>query len=435
MKRSLNGAAVLGLAAFLSVALGCDKVPLTAPSGSVISLFATANTVPLNGDIEIVATVIENGTTATTTPTAPGNGQTTTPTTPTSTTNPGAGTPVQNGTLVSFTTTIGHIEPSEARTSNGQVRVRFFSGGQSGVATITAFSGGASGKLENLKVGAAGVERVIVSASPQTVSPTGGTSTITARVEDVSGTGLSGIPVTFTTDNGSLNPSTANTDSTGVATTTLTVTTGTASARAAKVTASVAGKTADVTVSLSPRTGISITGPASQVSAGLPVSFTVGVSATASIRDVTVSFGDGQQQSLGALSAASTTVSHTYAEAGTYSVRATATDTSGFTEQVATAVTILPAQAPSVTVQGPQTAKVNEAVTFIANVTGTVSTIKEFQWDFGDGANPRIVTTTSSRQSTTYLTPGSKVVNVHVVQNVGPAGDGTTVINISLTLR
>jgi len=51
MKRSLNGAAVLGLAAFLSVALGCDKVPLTAPSGSVISLFATANTVPLNGDI------------------------------------------------------------------------------------------------------------------------------------------------------------------------------------------------------------------------------------------------------------------------------------------------------------------------------------------------------------------------------------------------
>src|SRR5262245_53821395 len=97
MKRSFSGAAVAGIAAFLSVSLGCDKVPLLAPTGSVISLFATANVVPLNSDIEIVANVIENGTTATTptTPTTPGNTPTT-PTTPTSTTNPGAGTPVQN---------------------------------------------------------------------------------------------------------------------------------------------------------------------------------------------------------------------------------------------------------------------------------------------------------------------------------------------------
>ena len=428
MKRSLNGPAALGLAAFLSVALGCDKVPLLAPSGSVISLFAAANTVPLNGDVEIVANVIENGTAASapTAPTTPGNG--TTPTTPTSTTNPGAGTPVQNGTLVSFTTTIGRIEPSEARTSNGQVRVRFFSGSQSGLATITAFSGGSSGKLENLKVGAAGVERVIVSASPQSLPPGGGNSTISARVEDVSGTGLSGISVTFTTDNGTLTPPTATTDSLGVATTTLNA------PRTAKVTASVAGKTADVTVTLNPRTGVTISGPTTNISAGLPASFTIGVGATANIRDVTVDFGDGRQQSLGAISG-STTIQHTYPEAGTFTVRATATDASGFSEQVSTAVTILPAQAPSVTITGPQTAKVNEAVTFTANVTGTVSTIKEYQWDFGADSNPRFVTTTSNRQSTTYLLQGSKVVNVHVVQNIGPAGDGTTVINISATLR
>ena len=48
----------------------CDKVPLLAPGGTVISLFATSNTVPVNGEIEIVATAIENGTTATT-PTTP----------------------------------------------------------------------------------------------------------------------------------------------------------------------------------------------------------------------------------------------------------------------------------------------------------------------------------------------------------------------------
>ena len=37
---------------------------------------------------------------------------------------------MQNGTLVSFTTTIGRIEPREARTQNGEVRVRFVAGGQ-----------------------------------------------------------------------------------------------------------------------------------------------------------------------------------------------------------------------------------------------------------------------------------------------------------------
>ena len=44
-------------------------MPLLAPSGSVITIFPTATTVPLNGEVEIVATVIENGTTQT-----PGNG-------------------------------------------------------------------------------------------------------------------------------------------------------------------------------------------------------------------------------------------------------------------------------------------------------------------------------------------------------------------------
>ena len=434
MKRSFTGAAVAGMAAFLSVALGCVKVPLTAPSGSVISIFAAANTVPLNSDIEIVATVIENGTTATT-PTTPGNGTTTTPSTPTSTTNPGAGTPVQNGTVVSFTTTIGHIEPSEARTSNGQVRVRFFAGGQSGVATITAFSGGASGKLENLKVGAAGVERVIASASPQTVSPLGGTSTITARVEDVSGTGLSGIPVTFTTDNGSLNPSTSTTDSSGVATTILTLNTTSSTTRAAKVTASVAGKTADVTVGMGARTGITITAPATAVSAGLPATFTVAVGSTANIRNVTVDFGDGRApQSLGAISG-STTIQHVYTQEGTFTVRATAIDASDFSEQVSTSVTIVPAQPPAVTITGPQSVPVGQVATFTATVTGATSTITQYQWDFGGDAIPATLNTTSRQVQVTYTKDGTHVIRVTVLQPPGPEGNGSTVVNVTKTLR
>ena len=73
---------------------------------------------------------------------------------------------MQNGTVITFTTTLGRIEPADARTQNGQVRVRFISSGQSGTATITAFSGGASGKLENLRVGTAAAERVLLTATP-----------------------------------------------------------------------------------------------------------------------------------------------------------------------------------------------------------------------------------------------------------------------------
>ena len=400
----------------LAFSSACDKVPLTAPTGSVITLIAANSNVPLNGEVEIVATVIENGTTSTGTGTGTGTGTT-------SSTTAGAGTPVQNGTLVSFTSTLGTIEPSEARTNNGQVRVKFRSNGQSGTATITAFSGGASGKLENLKVGAAAAERVLVSANPQTLGASGGTALITARVEDVSGSGLSGVPVTFTTDAGTLTATTAATDQNGVATTTLNTT------RQAIVTANVAGKTATVTVGLNPRTGISLTAPATTISAGVPATFTVGISNTANIRDVTIQFGDGAQQSLGAISG-STTIQHTYTTEGTYEVRAVATDATGFSESVSTAVTILPGQPPAVTVTASNNnPSVGETVILTANVSGATSTILRYEWDFGGAsAVPATATTTGNRATVSWTGVGTKVITVRVVPATGPSGEGQTAV-------
>jgi len=418
-----RGVAALAALAILSFAFACDKVPLLAPTGSVISLFAAASTVPLNSEIEIVANVIENGVTSA--PSTGTGGTTGTPAaTPTSTSTAGAGTPVQNGTLVSFTTTLGRIEPSEARTNNGQVRVKLITSNQSGTATVTAFSGGASGKLENLKVGSAAVERVVISASPQTLGPVGGSSTITAHVEDVSGSGLAGIPVTFTTDNGTLSASSSTTDALGNAQTVLNT------SRTAKVTANVAGKTADVTVGLNPRTGVTISGPTTSVNAGQPATFTIGVGSTANVRDVTVDFGDGSQQSLGAISG-STTIQHTYVEAGTYSVRATATEASGFTEQVSTSVTILPGQPPGVIITASNNnPSIGETVIFTATVSGATSTIVRYEWDFGDGAVPRTAQTTGNRATTSYTTIGTKVITVRVVQASGPSGEGTTSVTV-----
>src|SRR5262245_52241109 len=94
----LIGATFVGV--LMTFTYGCDKVPLLAPSGTVITLFPVTNTVALGGEVEITATVIEQGVAQTPPATPPANGTPTTPATPTA----GAGTPVQNGTLVTFTT-------------------------------------------------------------------------------------------------------------------------------------------------------------------------------------------------------------------------------------------------------------------------------------------------------------------------------------------
>src|SRR4051812_42217617 len=77
----------------LTLAAACDKVPLLAPTGSVITLIPATTTVPLNGEVTITATVIENGVASGGTGTGGGSGTSTT-------SRSGNGTPVQNGTLI-----------------------------------------------------------------------------------------------------------------------------------------------------------------------------------------------------------------------------------------------------------------------------------------------------------------------------------------------
>src|SRR5437868_6118452 len=88
---------------------GCNKVPLLAPSGSTITLAANSSVVQANGTAEIKATVLEL-----------------------------SGTPVQNGTTVTFSTNLGVVSPSDARTVNGVASAQFIPNGQSGTAKIMA---------------------------------------------------------------------------------------------------------------------------------------------------------------------------------------------------------------------------------------------------------------------------------------------------------
>lgn len=384
--------AVLIICAF--VAAACDKMPLVAPTGTAITLVATANALPVSGSTDIVAVLIEGALQGGT-----GGG-----------TTAGAGTPVHNGTVVTFTTTLGRIEPAEAKTTAGRATVRLVADGRSGTATVTAFSGGASQTLD-VSIGAAAAERIAVTAAPQSLPGTGGTTTISARVEDAQGNGIAGIPVAFSTSRGSLTQASAVSNAGGVATTTLTTT------QEATVTASAGGATAGltgtVTVTLKPRTTVSVTAPAAAI-VGVPATFVVNIGANAVVTNVTVSFSDGGSQSLGAITGA-TQVAHVFTAPGVATVTAVATDSEGGTGTASAQVAVAPLQV-SLSVS-PSTVQVGS----LASLTATPSpgaVIERYEWNFNDG---RGTVVTGPTAYISYTTAGSRPVSVRAI----PVGGGT----------
>jgi len=410
------GAVVILLAVAIPLGVvSCDKVPLLAPTGTVITLIPTSNTLSLNSQIDIVATVIENGAAAGT-----GTG---------STTSTGAGTPVQNGTVITFTTTIGRVEPAEARTHNGQVTVKLISTGQSGTARITAFSGGASSAID-VKVGATGAERVVMSAAPQTLPADGGSSTITAVVADIGGTGLANIPVTFTTSAGTVSPATTTTDPNGLATTTLTT------GATATVTARIAGAPNDagggsgatgsnsVTVTVGTRPLSTFTANPTFGPAGTPITFTVTPATGANISGGTISYGDGGSDSLGAITGAATFV-HAYSSAGQFTARVTANDVSSGSQTLETTVVI---GAASVTLAAdPNPVTAGQPTQLTATLPAT-TLAESFTFTFDDGPP---VTQTSNSLSHVFRTAGPHTVRL----DVSLVGGGLATASVTVTVN
>jgi hypothetical protein len=351
-------------------ASGCDKVPLTAPTGSVITLTSTATIVPVNGTAQITARVLES-----------------------------AGTPVQNGTLVVFSSNLGTFDPPEARTHNGAATVQYFAGGNSGTATIRATSGAASsgttsgsttqtGELQ-IKIGAAAAARVVLNASPGTVPAGGGTVTLTAVVMDENGNRLAGVPVTFSSTSGTLLNATVLTDSNGEAKTTLTTN------QQAQVSVTAGGQTAQLTISVNPPINVSISVSSATPLAGQPVTFAVSASVGsggAPLREVVVNWGDGEQQSLGTPSSGSVTISHVYRNAGNYTATVTATDTAGQGASASTSVIVTSPAKPLVSLTVPNAVVVNTIFTAQVSVAQNPSnlTVQSVEFNFGDGIVKRV---------------------------------------------
>jgi hypothetical protein len=401
-------------------AAACDKVPLLAPSGTVINLIVSGaagesgtTSAGLNSTVDITAVLIENGTTSGT-----GTGTGATPS------NPAAGTPVQNGTVVSFTTSLGTIEPAEAKTSNGKVTVTLKTNGESGTATITAYSGGAR-STATVKIGATNAKTVSVTASPQNLPSNGGATTISARVDDVNGNGLAGVPVTFTTTSGSLNSSTATTNSGGIATTTLTT------KAAADVTATVAGISGKTTVGVSTRATISVTGPSNAVSVSSPATFTITTGTTVAVTNVSINYGDGTAtKSLGSISG-SQAVTHFYADSGIRDVTVSATDPDGVLVSAGTQVAITNLSG-NVTASPTTAVRGVTVVTFTATVTPSTASIDHYVWNFGDGeAEVQSPGNTQTHVFKSTVTPGIYTVTVTVYPLYGSAFPMTVQITVT----
>jgi Big-like domain-containing protein len=104
---------VLGAAGLALALPACESVPLTAAPGTSMSLIANPTFVIANGGNSVVTAILVEP----------------------------AGTFVPDGTEVFFFTNLGRIDAS-GKTVNGVARVNFVSDARSGIATISAISGG-----------------------------------------------------------------------------------------------------------------------------------------------------------------------------------------------------------------------------------------------------------------------------------------------------
>jgi hypothetical protein len=409
------------LCATAVLASGCDKAPLLAPTQSTITISAPTDILASGASTEITAHVIEQ-----------------------------AGTAVQNGTTVRFTTTLGTVEPENARTRNGVARTVFSAGSSSGIAEIRATSGAATGgdnlNLVRIAVGAAAVGSVTLRANPGSVGPSGGSVELIALAVSENGQGVDGVVVTFAADQGSLSSTTATTDRNGEARVTLmtsqeTMVTATAGTRVSPaVTVPVrAGPIVSLACAPAAGAGTCAALQADVISNTAAVLLTVTkATGSSALRSATIDFGDGQSLSLGNLAGGSTAVAHAYAgpsEAAptTYTATLRVEDINGETASTSASVTVAPRSAlgVSLTATGDTALSTGQRWTFTATAIGVPNpgAIQSYTWAFGDGAG---VTTSGGTTAHVYTADGTFTVTVTMETIDGRTSTATTEILIAL---
>jgi hypothetical protein len=316
----------------------------------------------------------------------------------------------------------------------------FLAGSISGSTKINAYSGGASTGSGNnssggvtVLIGAAAAKSLAVSATPSSVSQSGGTVTVAALVMDESGNPLPGVNVIFSADVGQVAPTAALSDATGVARAQLTTT------QTSKVTATAGTATNNVTVTVSsaPTVTIEAPSPASPI-AGQPVTFAVTTTsgttaAPRQIQTLDVNFGDGTSETRSNVTG-SAAFSHTYAHEGGYTITARAVDVGGNTGLASRGIVVGFAPLPSVTVSASKTnPAVNEVITVTVNATAGTggAPIRSVTVRTNDGT---VLYTSSSGGSqqfpVSFSSSGARTIIATTTDAAGQSASSSIVINV-----
>lgn len=381
--RSVMRATVLSPLLFAALCSACDSVPLVAPTQSTVRLVVADASVPNGGSTTLTATVTE-----------------------------AAGTPVHDGTVVVFSTTLGDVHPAEAPTVRGRAGATFTAGAESGTADVVAYSGGAVSETVQVVIGTAAVASVRLTARPGSLPPTGGRTTLIATVLDAAQNPLPNVRVTFAASGGFLRNRVVTTDRAGEARTVLTTTT------AAEVTASAGEASASATVRIEPPTSIAVDFTPARPIAGQAVSFEVTLTNEArAIRVARIDFGDGHELDLGAVRR--TAVTHTYGTYGAYTVTVTATDIAGYAATSSVVVQVdPPPRIPIEIAPSPAAPLAGQPVTFTVAVSppANAPAVRDATIDFGDGRSTSLGAL-AGRGSVThfYERDGNYTVEVTVV--------------------
>jgi hypothetical protein len=163
---------VIGIA--LLVAAACDEGTPTAPTGAILRISANPTQIAATGSSTITLQALRSN-----------------------------GNPVNPGTEIRLSTSIGTVDEVVFTDDDGVAHATLRGDGRTGTATVSAHSGAVEAVTTEVEVGAsAGAIRLTV--TPTSIPETGGTLDLLALVRDEQGQPLPGASVNFSADAGTL---------------------------------------------------------------------------------------------------------------------------------------------------------------------------------------------------------------------------------------
>jgi len=385
----------------------CDKATPTAPAGTVLTLSINPTDISLSGSATVTVTARKEN-----------------------------GTPVNPGTQIRLSASLGLLDAEVLETDDAGVAVTALRGdGRIGTSEVIARSGAAESNMVTVQIGRL-ASNVSLQADPPNVDETGGTITLRAVVRDDQGQPLPEVPVNFQSDVGTLasGGGFVNTNSNGVAADTLTLTendllfvTGNTFTVTVEASASGGVQTADATITVQRRRASAISLQASP--SNVPETLNSSITLQALVRDeqggglesVLVNFlspvGDFSPDFFDETDADGVATVTLAVKAGdlqsqtsdSFTITAETSGTGGAVVATDTTITIL--RRP----RANFSTSINRlTVSFQDTSTGQPTT---WTWDFGDGT---VIGPGQTRNpSHTYSDPGTFTVTLTVQNSVG----------------